>query len=530
MTTAATAFPGANGKIAFHSFRDNSFRADIHVINPDGTGEANLTNLPGSQETTPSWSADGTQIAFASNAGGDEEIWRMAADGTGPVQLTDDLDADRGPTWSPSGASIAFASGSGGDAQIWAMIAGDGSDPFPITDSLGSNAGPAWSPSGAQIAFVSTRDGNREIYTMAPDGLSQVNLTLHPGFDTTPAWSPDGTRIAFASERDGNSEIYVMDADGTDQTRITTNGSFDGDPAWSPDGSMIAFTHGSGTTSDIWVMNADGSGVHAVTSNSYAEADPDWQPTEPEPPDTTDPTITIASPADGASYPLGAAVTADFSCADEAGGSGLATCVGSVADGALLDTSTAGPHSFSVTATDHAGNTASQTHDYTVTVVVSEMGKVEQVRTDLEALLPTGDRHDDSEIALAIKHLGKALGPGVWTDGSHLDANQGKTFFDEAKATIRNLARVRTVDVSAQLAALVGVARQLAQIAIDEIPAVADEPDLAAPGRRGDRPRPTPSSRAVTSRPAQGDRVGAVERYEKAWLRAQTATTAANKP
>jgi 6-phosphogluconolactonase len=77
------------------------------------------------------------------------------------------------------------------------------------------------------------------------------------------------------------------------------------------------------------------------------------------------PTIDLRTPADGAEYAFGAVVAADYSCADE-GGSGVASCEGDVATGAALDTASAGPHSFTVTARDAAGNTATVTHTYTV--------------------------------------------------------------------------------------------------------------------------------------------------------------------
>jgi hypothetical protein len=83
-------------------------------------------------------------------------------------------------------------------------------------------------------------------------------------------------------------------------------------------------------------------------------------------PDTTAPTISIGSPAASAAYPLGTTVPASYSCADEAGGTGLAACQGPVASGSPIDTSAAGPHSFTVTARDNAGNTSSQTVSYTV--------------------------------------------------------------------------------------------------------------------------------------------------------------------
>ncbi|HMN97951.1 MAG TPA: PxKF domain-containing protein [Miltoncostaeaceae bacterium] len=85
------------------------------------------------------------------------------------------------------------------------------------------------------------------------------------------------------------------------------------------------------------------------------------------PVDNTPPTVTLTSPVEGASAPRGSAVVADYSCLDEADGSGIASCDGTVADGAQIDTSTIGSHSFTVTATDNAGNTATVTHTYVVT-------------------------------------------------------------------------------------------------------------------------------------------------------------------
>jgi hypothetical protein len=82
--------------------------------------------------------------------------------------------------------------------------------------------------------------------------------------------------------------------------------------------------------------------------------------------DPTPPTISISAPADGASYLQHTSVTASYSCADEAGGSGLASCLGTVATGAKLDTSTPGTHAFTVTAADHAGNVAGRTVHYNV--------------------------------------------------------------------------------------------------------------------------------------------------------------------
>jgi hypothetical protein len=82
--------------------------------------------------------------------------------------------------------------------------------------------------------------------------------------------------------------------------------------------------------------------------------------------DLTKPTISVAAPAEGASYEVGERVLADYSCADEPNGSGVDSCEGSVADGSRLDTGSPGENTFTVTATDRAGNTESKGVTYTV--------------------------------------------------------------------------------------------------------------------------------------------------------------------
>jgi Bacterial pre-peptidase C-terminal domain len=81
--------------------------------------------------------------------------------------------------------------------------------------------------------------------------------------------------------------------------------------------------------------------------------------------DQTKPTITLTAPAAG-TYELGQRVLADYSCADEPGGSGLESCDGSVATGAAVDTASLGQKTFTVNASDHAGNTESKSVSYTV--------------------------------------------------------------------------------------------------------------------------------------------------------------------
>jgi hypothetical protein len=82
------------------------------------------------------------------------------------------------------------------------------------------------------------------------------------------------------------------------------------------------------------------------------------------------PTVSITTPTDGASYLQGQVVNASYSCATPPGGTGVASCVGTVANGAAINTSTPGGHAFSVAATDNSGQTTTKSISYTVTNVV----------------------------------------------------------------------------------------------------------------------------------------------------------------
>lgn len=82
--------------------------------------------------------------------------------------------------------------------------------------------------------------------------------------------------------------------------------------------------------------------------------------------DATPPVVTITAPEEGATLVVGQSVLALYGCAEESGGSGLASCVGSVANGAAVDTAGLGVKTFMVTSTDNAGNTQARTARYTV--------------------------------------------------------------------------------------------------------------------------------------------------------------------
>ena len=166
------------------------------------------------------------------------------------------------------------------------------------------------------------------------------------------------------------------------------------------------------------------------------------------PPDTTAPAVDLRSPLDGAEVALGARVEVDFSCADEAGGSGIASCVGSLADGALLNTSVPGPVSVTVTARDLAGNQTVLTH--TVTVAAGdEAAPAIDLRSPLDGAVYLLDAEVLADYTCADEAGGSRLAScvGSVADGAGVDTGSvgEKTFRVDAADAAGNTAVARSV-------------------------------------------------------------------------------------
>ena len=128
--------------------------------------------------------------------------------------------------------------------------------------------------------------------------------------------------------------------------------------------------------------------------------------------DATPPTIIIAVPSSTATYVLNQPVSASFACADV--GSGIATCQGTVAKGQRIDTSTVGPHTFTVTATDVAGNTT--TENVTYTVLATPPGPVPDPRPLVERIYTASEGSAsvdvvDPQTMTVVRSIPTAVGP-----------------------------------------------------------------------------------------------------------------------
>jgi TolB protein len=69
-------------------------------MNADGSGVTKLTSNPGTDEG-PSWSPDGSRIAFTTYRGDNAEVYVMNADGSGQTNITSYPGVDQSPSWAP---------------------------------------------------------------------------------------------------------------------------------------------------------------------------------------------------------------------------------------------------------------------------------------------------------------------------------------------------------------------------------------------------------------------------------------------
>ncbi|HUF54676.1 MAG TPA: LpqB family beta-propeller domain-containing protein [Dehalococcoidia bacterium] len=211
------------------------------------------------------------ELIFVSSRDGNDDIYRVRADGSGLTNLTNDPgdDATSGFNeganfdWSPDGERIAFVSYRAGTRGIYVMNS-DGSAQTAISTAHDASQ-PRWSPDGESVMFVSDTDGRESIYLAKADGTGETRL--HDG--SAPDWSPDGESIAFV----GDEGIMKMDADGSNVTTVVESRDQNFDVFWSPDGSRLLFSgyregdNGS-LYSKIFVVNEDGSGLTGIPPNT----------------------------------------------------------------------------------------------------------------------------------------------------------------------------------------------------------------------------------------------------------------------
>jgi Tol biopolymer transport system component len=265
---------------------DASWYSELYTMNADGTGQTRLAHAPGLVAWTGSWSPDGSHIvasvseisAFNSHEPSGA-LYIMDVDGSNPHQLTIMDGSEYLPSWSPDGTKIAFISQPNETEQIIYTINVDGSNPQALTENTSQAYMPVWSPDSQQILFTSNHSGTDFIYAMNADGGDMQEIVSQGLYNWGAHWSPDGNKIVFNSYRDGNTDIYTVDLDGANETRLTTDSAHDLMPSWSPDGQYILFSSTQNDVTDIYRVKTDGSDLINISNNpALINQYPNWSP------------------------------------------------------------------------------------------------------------------------------------------------------------------------------------------------------------------------------------------------------------
>jgi len=244
--------------------------AEIYVRSADGVSIRNATTDP-SLDVLPTWSPDGSRIAFLTDRDGDREVYSMDNSGWPVNNLTNAPSSDEScPAWSRNASRIAFRSDRNANPDMYFMN-NDGSNVTQVTDDAGFECFMSWAPDESWLVFRSNVDGDDEIFRINWDGTGLVQLTNDAFENDAPQLSPDGSQIVFISDRTGQGDVYVMNADGTGVVQLTNDAAADFYPTWSPDGTQITFSSDRYGEYDIFIMNADGTNVVQVTGMAGLE-------------------------------------------------------------------------------------------------------------------------------------------------------------------------------------------------------------------------------------------------------------------
>lgn len=189
-------------------------------------------NHCGSQYIVLSW-------AFHAGANG-VDIWRVNADGTEPLQLTNGA-YNNLPVCSPDGKSVYYIDGAAGNIM---KVSVNGGKPEVIPGTSDFVSGASLSPNGKQLAFSSeTGTGGVKVHLISVDGNSKAagkTLIPNPRISATPAFTPDGKALCYRITENGVANLWIQPLDGSPGRQLThfAAGSFTSFH-WSPDGKTL---------------------------------------------------------------------------------------------------------------------------------------------------------------------------------------------------------------------------------------------------------------------------------------------------
>jgi tricorn protease len=178
-------------------------RGDIFTTPIEKGPTRNLTHSSGAHDKWPTWSPDGSQIAFISDLSGEDELYLVPQDGSKPAeQITKGGSVFRyQPQWSADGKLIAFGDK---DGKVWVVTLADRRMVEIVDSRRGQIRDYVWSPRGHYLAFTmaANSSGFAAVYIWSGTD-NKVHRITDPMFNTfNPAWDPAGNYLYYISNRE----------------------------------------------------------------------------------------------------------------------------------------------------------------------------------------------------------------------------------------------------------------------------------------------------------------------------------------
>jgi len=198
-------------------------------------------------------------------------------DGYNPQTVLTSSQPIMSPSWSPDGTRLAYVSFEDKRSEIYIQNLAT-RQREKIALSRGINGSPAWSPDGTQLAIAMSKgSGNPDIYLLSLASRKLTQLTRNWGIDTEPAWMPDGKSLVFTSSRSGKPKIYRKSVSGGQAKRLTFEGDYNANAQISPNGESMAFVNGSGNVFRIAIMDL-ATGYTQVLTDGKLDESPSFAP------------------------------------------------------------------------------------------------------------------------------------------------------------------------------------------------------------------------------------------------------------